>query len=181
MTDREEEFAGKLRSYLDRAAGDLRPGIAYRLQAARAEALAHLTESPQQAGSGHLVGAHGLVGAGAVGGSFKTPDVRPRLSQSRLWTVVGLLALAIFGWQQWTAWQELDELEDLDAQILTSDLPVDALIDRGFHLFLQVAPTLMPSDAPASGEPADAADRDAPKADAPSTPASEPAAAQPAE
>ena len=45
-----------------------------------------------------------------------------------------IAAAAMFGYQQWTAWQELEELEDLDAQILTSDLPIDAYLDRGFQL-----------------------------------------------
>ncbi len=44
---------------------------------------------------------------------------------------------AMIGYQQWTAWQELQELEDLDAQILTSDLPIDAYLDRGFQLWLK--------------------------------------------
>lgn len=181
MTSREVEFAGKLKGYLDRAAGDVRPGIAYRLQLARAEALKRLTENPQEARSGHLVGAHGLVGAGAAGGSFKTSDERPFLTQGRLWTVVGLLAVAMLGWQQWTAWQELAEVEELDAQILISDLPVDALVDRGFHLFLEIAPTLVPEEAPASGEAVEAGAGNATQTEIPATPASAPAAAKPAE
>lgn len=146
MTSREEEFAGKLKTYLDRGAAELRPGLAYRLQAARAQALARLTA--ETASSGALAGAHGLVGAGAGGGSFRTGDERALLSPGRIWVAVGVLALAILGWQQWTAWQELAEVEDIDAQILSSDLPIDALVDRGFHLFLEIAPTIVPPPQP---------------------------------
>jgi hypothetical protein len=158
MTSRDEELAAKLKGYLDQAASDLRPGLAYRLQQARAQAIARLTENPQEAGSGRLVGAHGLLGAGAGGANLGTSSPqRPFLAQGRVWLGVGMIALAALGWQQWTAWQELNEVEDLDAQILTSDLPVDALIDRGFHLFLEVAPTLALMPAPPADDPAGAA------------------------
>lgn len=157
MKSREEELATKIRGYLDQAATDLRPGLAYRLQQARAQALARLAENPQAADAGRLVGAHGLLGAGAGGGHLPT-DVGQRhvLTPTRMWLGAGLLALAVLGWQQWTAWQELAELEDLDAQILTSDLPIDALIDRRFHLFLEVAPTLADSPAAEDARPVEA-------------------------
>jgi hypothetical protein len=179
MTSREEELAAKLKGYLDQAATDLRPGLAYRLQQARAQAIARLTENPQEAGSGRLVGAHGLLGAGAGGANLSTSSPqRPFLAQGRVWLGVGLIALAALGWQQWTAWQELNEVEDLDAQILTSDLPVDALIDRGFHLFLEVAPTLALMPAP-PGEDAAGTMPEAVPAVAPG-PDAEPARAMPA-
>jgi hypothetical protein len=40
----EREIAKKLASYLDQGILDLKPGIAYRLQRARAQALARATE-----------------------------------------------------------------------------------------------------------------------------------------
>jgi len=44
MSNREEQFARGLKQHLDRSAGELRPGLAYRLQSAPAEALARLAE-----------------------------------------------------------------------------------------------------------------------------------------
>lgn len=166
MTPSEEEVAGKLRAYLDKAAAELRPGLAYRLQQARAQALGRLAENAQSAPSGALAGAHGLIGAGAGGGSFSAGDERPVVSRGKLWLAAGLLALTILGWQQWVAWQELAEVEDLDAQILTSDLPIDALVDRGFHLFLEIAPTIAEPEAPPTADEAAEGDR-ASAADAP--------------
>jgi hypothetical protein len=177
MTSSEEELAGKLRTYLDQAAAELRPGLAYRLQQARAQALGRLAENAQSAPSGQLAGARGLVGAGAAGGYLKTGDDRPVLSPARLWVAAGLLALAILGWQQWMAWQELAEVEDLDAQILTSDLPIDALVDRGFHLFLQIAPRLATPEDPPAAEGAATGE----KAEASTAPAPAGAATKPAE
>ena len=152
MKSREEELAGKIRACLDQAAADLRPGLAYRLQQARAQAMG-LAGSPQAAAGGRLVGAHGLLGAGAGGGNLPAASgPRPLFAQGRVWLGIGVIALAVLGWQQWVAWQERSDIEDLDAQILTSDLPVDALVDRGFHLFLEIAPTLPPPMPPPPDE-----------------------------
>ena len=163
MTPSEEEIASKLRTYLDKGTAELRPGLAYRLQQARAQALSRLAESAAPAASGGLVGAHGLVGAGGLIGPIGTDDGRPFIARGKLWLAIGLLALAILGWRQWVAWQEIAELEDLDAQILTSDLPIDALVDRGFRLFLEIAPTLAETqDAPAAAEAVEAKETDSP-------------------
>lgn len=194
MKSREEELAGKVRQYLDQATNDLRPGLAYRLQQARAQALARLGESPQGAASGRLVGAHGLLGAGAGGADLPAGGAgRPVFSAGRLWVGAGVLALALLGWQQWTAWQELAELEEVDAQILTSDLPIDAFVDRGFQLFLTIAPKLVDREqalpaadespgAEASAEPsAEEAAADAAAPETVPTVSSEPADVKPAQ
>lgn len=181
MKSREEAFAGRIKVLLDQAATDLRPGLGYRLQQARAQALGRLADNRQTERSGRLVGAHGLVGAGAAGGSL--PDLappRPLFAQGRVWAGIAAIAVAAFGWQQWQAWQDLAEVEDLDAQILTSDLPIDAFVDRGFQLFLTIPPALPEPAAPAEGEAAAA-----PEGEAPAVAGSEPtprgAAAKPAE
>ena len=54
--------------------------------------------------------------------------------------VLGILLVAgaaLFGWQQWRAVQQVHELQDLDLQILSSDLPIDAYLDRGFLNWLK--------------------------------------------
>lgn len=153
MKSREEEFAGKVGVHLDRAVADLRPGLAYRLQQARGQALARLAGSEREAAAGGLVGAQGLVGAGAGGANLPAGTSRPVVTPVRLGLAAAMLALAMLGWQQWRAWQELAELEDIDTRILSSDLPIDAFVDRGFQQFLEVAPTLVPADEqPAEGE-----------------------------
>jgi hypothetical protein len=51
-----------------------------------------------------------------------------------------VVAVALFGAMQWHAVQQVRELQDLDAQILASDLPVDAYLDRGFLNWLKADP-----------------------------------------
>ena len=43
---------------------------------------------------------------------------------------------AAFGYQQWQAYQQVNDLVELDAQILSSDLPIDAYLDQGFRNWL---------------------------------------------
>jgi len=138
MTSPDQEFASRLKEHLDRSAGDLRPGLAYRLQQARAAALGQLEEKRQTAVAGGLVGAHGLaggLGTGTLGGGPR----RPLQHRIALGLGIAILAAAMFGWYQWKAWQEVEELSDIDAQILTSDLPIDAYVDRGFQNWLSTA------------------------------------------
>ena len=75
-----------------------------------------------------------LAGAGGtLGGS------RPFYAQVRFWIGVALIAAAGFGWQQWQVYQAINEAEEIDAQLLSSDLPIDAYLDRGFQAWLKTA------------------------------------------
>ena len=131
MTSREIETAKKITPYLDHATADLKAGIVYRLQLARAEALTRLSD-PHRVVAPEL--AQALAGAGGVGS-------RPSPGASlRLWIAVALFAVvAGLGWQQWRAFQDVKEFEELDAQILSSDLPIDAYVDRGFQNWLKAS------------------------------------------
>ena len=130
MTSRETEIANKIRPYLDQATAELKAGIVYRLQLARADALARLSD-PQRVVASEL--AHALAGAGTAS--------RPTTRFSfRLWISIALFAVvAGFGWQQWRTFQDTREFEELDAQILSSDLPIDAYLDRGFQNWLKAS------------------------------------------
>jgi hypothetical protein len=135
MTTGEEEFGKKIRTYLDQSSAELRSGVAYRLQQARAAAMARAAGQAETANARVLQGARGLAGIGGAGS--QGIGERPLYGQPRVWLAIALLVAAMIGYQQWTAWQDLEELEDLDAQILTSDLPIDAYLDRGFQLWLK--------------------------------------------
>jgi hypothetical protein len=130
MTSRETEIAYKITPYLDQATADLKAGIVYRLQLARADALARLLD-PQRVVVPEL--AQAMAGAGIA----SRPS--PRFS-FRLWLAVAVFAIvAGFGWQQWRTFQDTREFEELDAQILSSDLPIDAYLDRGFQNWLKAS------------------------------------------
>jgi hypothetical protein len=129
---REPELARKITRYLDRGAAELRAGTAYRLQQIRAEALARLAD-PQTERAPATEMAHDLAGHGSAG------DGR-RAWPLRWWLGVALFAgVAWLGWQQWQAFEQLKEFEEIDAQILSSDLPIDAYMDRGFQNWLRAS------------------------------------------
>lgn len=135
MSIDEDAFGKKLKIYLDQGP-DIRPGVAYRLQQARALALSRAGGRAEPAAAGVLHGVRGLAGVGGMGS--RAGDERPLYAQLRVWLAVGVVFAAMIGYQQWLAWQDLEELQDIDAQILTSDLPIDAYLDQGFQLWLKV-------------------------------------------
>ena len=131
MTTKDEDFAKKITTYLDKSSTDLKAGTAYRLQLARQEALARLTD-PQRATNLRLAGAHAGGGSGSAGG-------HSIWASGRLWIGILLIASAGFGYQQWHAYQLIRDTEEIDAALLSSDLPIDAYLDRGFQNWLKRA------------------------------------------
>lgn len=117
----ELQFANKVRHVLNQGTR-LDAATIERLRAARERALAAhrpATElAPAWAGpaAGHLSGL-------------------ARFSLQVLLPVVLVMAsaAALYGWQQS---QRQAEVEQLDAELLTDDLPLDALLDRGFEAWL---------------------------------------------
>jgi len=128
MTD-EKQIARKVTAYLDHGVDGMRAGTTYRLAQARAAALARL--DPAYAQSVALVPSFaGASRAGSARRGWSAGPVR--------WLGVALIAAAAaFWWQQWRAVQQVHELQDLDLQILSSDLPIDAYLDRGFVNWLR--------------------------------------------
>lgn len=101
----------------------VRPEIAARLAQAREQALARQRPEPAPV----LAWADNVVGnLGGWGG----------LALRVLLPVVLLIAsgAAIYTWQQE---QRAAELEEIDAHLLTDDLPIDAYLDRGFQNWLK--------------------------------------------
>ena len=129
MNDEESRFARKVVGCLDRGVADLRSGTLYRLQQARARALAGVERVPAASTE--------MVLAGAGGGAQRR--VGSRLNPTRWLGAVLLLAALGFGYQQWHATQEAREFEELDLHLLASDLPIDAYLDRGFQNWLRTA------------------------------------------
>jgi hypothetical protein len=67
-----------------------------------------------------------------TGGLAGSTSVFSRLILPTAMLLLGLLA--IHTWQQS---QTVQELEEIDAAVLTSDLPIDAYLDRGFDAWLK--------------------------------------------
>ena len=100
----------------------VRPEIAKRLEQAREQALER--QRPERGAV--LAWADNVVGEAGWGGLA----LRVLLP---LAVLVGSGA-AIYTWQQN---QRVAELEEIDSQLLTDDLPIDAYLDRGFQSWLK--------------------------------------------
>ena len=119
----EPQFGNKVRLLLNQGA-QLESKTLGRLRAARDNALRQQRVARPVAG---LAWADGLVGSfgGFAGFSF-------RLVLPMAVLVGGLVA--INGWQQN---QRVAEVEEIDALLLTDDLPLDAYLDKGFEAWLK--------------------------------------------
>ena len=117
-----EEFASRIRRVID-PGEPLDPAIARRLAAARLAALErqHPEPAPAWKWADNVLGR--LEGWGGL--------------SLRVLVPLALLlagAVAIYAWQQN---QRLAELEEIDAQLLSDELPIDAYLDRGFQSWLK--------------------------------------------
>lgn len=131
LPDDEVERVGRaLRPYLDASADNIPPGIAYRLAEARRAALGQL----QPAATIASVGGDGSV---SLAGGWRT-----RLHDWRFWAT-GLVVTAVFatwGYRQWNEYVNARDTADVDVMLLADDVPVDALLDKGFSHFLRDEP-----------------------------------------
>lgn len=121
----EHEIANKITGYLDRGTAELKPGTAFKLQRARQQALSRLTEP---------VRAPELVLAGAGGGTF---GGRRLFAHARVWIGVALVVGGIVAYQYWEAVRQAHDIEETDAAILSSELPIEAYLDQGFQAWLK--------------------------------------------
>jgi hypothetical protein len=122
----EIKFANKIRQALNEGSR-VDAHVAERLRVARERALE--ARRPERATALDRVrgGAASLVGGfGGIGG-FSLRLVLPTLL-----LVAGLVT--IYSWQQE---QRAADVEELDAQLLTDDLPIDAYLDKGFEAWLK--------------------------------------------
>ena len=118
----ENQFGNQVRHLLNQGL-DVDAGTAIRLKEAREQALAHQRPEPAPA----LQWADNVLGN--LGG-WSGVSLRVLLPVALL--VAGLIG--IYAWQQN---QTLAEIEEIDALLLTDDLPIDAYLDRGFQDWLK--------------------------------------------
>jgi hypothetical protein len=120
----ESEIANKITGYLDQGAAALKSGTLYRLQQARQDALARFAD-PKRAAELAVAGAGGTVAG------------RPVFADIRLWIGVLLIVGGVLYYQYWQSAQQARDIEETDAAILTSELPIEAYLDRGFQNWLK--------------------------------------------
>lgn len=133
LADHEIDRAGaSVCSILDASLDRMNDTVAARLSAARHRAIAarqavKATTTAVATGDGTAA----LTGWGA--------DLRRRVSDWRFWAV-GLavsVLLATYGTRLWQEQVTPPDVLDVDILILGDDVPVDALLDRGFSHFVQ--------------------------------------------
>jgi hypothetical protein len=121
----EQELAKKIVRHLDQGLGHMKQGTLYKLQSARMVALERYREAPQPV--------LGLAWAG---------DVAFRLSRSRHFNTrnllaLGLLLLSLIGVTYWQLAIQSSDIAEIDASLLTGDLPINAYLDSGFEAWLK--------------------------------------------
>jgi len=117
----ELHFARRIRQILDQ--GSVHPRVAAKLAQARELALSR--QRPERAGV--LRWADNVLGAEWGWGGLSARVLLP----------VVLLAVASVGIYRWQENQRLDQIIEIDEQLLTDDLPIDAYLDRGFQNWLK--------------------------------------------
>jgi hypothetical protein len=138
LDQKETEFALKVRRALDENINSLPAASLDKLAAARRTAIAR--KKPEKVAVAAPVFAPALAGAGAPGslGSAGSGHTGKRGRFSRLALAWPLLALVIglAGIAYWEDQQRTAELADIDAAMLSDNLPLDAYLDHGFNAYL---------------------------------------------
>jgi len=116
----EREFADKLKPWLDRTAAGIGEMQATKLRAARLRALDAYREPVRLLG---LI----PVAAGTAQTLHYTVVQR---------TLLWLPIVALLGTLAWQSVQQQPDIGDLDAQLLTQELPPDAFLDKDFRSWL---------------------------------------------
>jgi hypothetical protein len=127
MNQPENELARRIVEHLDAGVDQLDPATRERLLAARERALGRYREQPEPA--------LGLAWAGhaiARVSGHRFYSVRNLVAVTAL--VLGLTGLAI-----WNSLGPTNELADVDAGLLTDELPINAYLDKGFDSWLKRA------------------------------------------
>jgi len=121
----EQELANKVVQHLNQGLGTIKQGTLYQLQSARQAALDHYREAPQPV--------LGMAWAGDVGARLGAS----RYMNGRNMLAGGLLLLSLIGVTYWqTAMQSMD-IADIDASLLTSELPINAYLDSDFEAWVK--------------------------------------------
>lgn len=115
----EREFTTRIKENLNFGLGRMDATASRRLEAARQRALE--AYEPAHAHALHWAGNHG----GRTHG---------RHLPLRRWLPIAMLLAALGGALYWQ--QIMTEEEDVDAALLSDDLPVNAYLDHGFHEWL---------------------------------------------
>jgi hypothetical protein len=138
LETREIEFAHAVRRALDESLTELPAPALERLSAARAAALAR--KKPETVEAHVFVPA--LAGAGTGMSMDDIASAAPQRTGRRplrglaLLVPLALLVVTLVGVASWEDQRRIDENADIDAAMLSDDVPLSAYLDHGFHAYL---------------------------------------------
>jgi hypothetical protein len=121
----EQELAGKIVHRLNGGLGSIKQGTSYQLQSARQRALDRYREAPQPL--------FGLAWAGDV--AFRVSE--SRYFNARTMLALGFLILGLIAATYWQAVNQANDIAEIDANLLTDDLPINAYLDNNFEAWLK--------------------------------------------
>ena len=121
----EQELAHKIVQRLNQGLETIKQGTSYQLQSARQAALDRYREAPQP-----------------VFGLAWADDLAFRVSHSRYVNArnllaLGLLVLSLIGVTYWQVAIQANDNAEIDAGLLTDDLPIIAYLDNNFEAWLK--------------------------------------------
>ena len=125
MNRPEHELAKKLVQYLDYGVDHLEPGVRERLAAARRTALSHYRAKPAME--------LGLAWAGQAAVRL----TEHRLYGARLLIAAAALLVAMAGVVYWQSTGPSNGIAEIDLNLLTDELPINAYLDKGFDSWLK--------------------------------------------
>jgi hypothetical protein len=123
MSENEHELAGRIVRRLQHGLDDIDPRTLARLGSARAAALGRMQQTAP---------ASVLAWAGAPSPVWLLRHFSPRY----LLPIIGMV-LTVSAMVYWQQAQRIEDPVDIDARLLSSDLPIDALLDKGLDTWLQ--------------------------------------------
>jgi Protein of unknown function (DUF3619) len=121
----EQELATKIVQRLDQGLSNLKQGTQYQLQSARMAALERYREAAQPV--------FGLAWVGNV--AFQVGHSRHFNARNIL--AAGLLLLSVICITYWQVAAQGSDIAEIDASLLSGDLPIDAYLDSDFEAWLK--------------------------------------------
>jgi len=118
----ETQFGNRIRHLLNQGLS-LDKGATERLRAARGRALARQKSEPAPA----LAWADNVLGSLGGWSGLSLRVLAPFVA----------LVISVFAIYTWQQNQRIAEVEEIDAQLLADDLPIDAFLDRNFQNWLK--------------------------------------------
>ena len=119
----ELDLGSKIARHLEQGANQLKQGTLYRLQAARDAALQKYRVEP----------AFGLAGEGLAASRLR----HGQLLSARFLLPLAFVLLSLGGIVYWQSARQNNDIEEIDAHLLTDDLPINAYLDKDFDAWLK--------------------------------------------